>query len=306
MKSILRLSAISLLTLSCGPGFSQGTFPTPEFDRLIHRGHQAEAWASLSSSGLADSALQTVEAERVLDRPEPNLPAIRVFQLALRLAVEKQDIATIDRLAEGAKRANRKDLFAEVNVARKTAGLSRTLSEKTLVSIEQIDAGQLTVHNAFLHDIQSAQLSGDARLLDNVLQDLDQLQEFPQPLRDSLKSAAIEARDSIEETPDVPAALNRLVAESRGYRWQWQGVKSGMRATQDDNVSHLAVEPPPSQPAPQRRPASGPALGNQRAGQSTNGQMSYETRQAALRLLRNPNSIKPTFARPSNRQGKQQ
>jgi hypothetical protein len=302
MNPYFKLTTIISIVMNCGVVLAQGNSSSSEFDRFVHRGHQAKAWATLDPSALADSVLQTLEAERVIGREDPNLPATQIFQLTLRMALEKNDTETVQRLERGAEQANRQDLAAQVIAAQKTAGKARTLDPALQIPLDQCDIQTLAVYEAFRHDIQSAKFSGDARLIRDVLEDLDQLPSFPVPFLSSLKQEATDAIEGMEATPELPVALDRLVDNSRGIRWQWQGVKSGLQATPDTNVSHLGVEPDPTQPDRPRPQRPVEQLGRQRAGQSTNsssGSMSYETRQAALQLLRNPNSIKPSFARPT-------
>jgi len=295
MNPYLRLTIIGCLAMNCVVVFAQGN-SSSEFDRFVHRGHQANAWATLDPSALADSVLQTLEAESVIGRPDPNLSATQIFQLTLRMALENNDSATVARLEQGAKQANRQDLAAQIIVARKTAGKARTLDPEVQIPVDQCDIQTLAVYHAFRHDIQSAKLSGDARMLRDVLEDLDQLPSFPVPFLSSLKQEATDAVEGMEPTPEIPAALDRLVANSRGI--QWQGINTHWVAPQyNSTVDPPSVYTPPPR-SQQQRPVE--QLGQQRAGQTTGlssfKDMSYERRQAALQFFRNPGSIKPSFA----------
>jgi len=273
-----------------------GAFSPPRysaFDRFINHGALASAWTNLDPAGFTDGALQTLEAERVLGRAAPNLSAEQLVSLAVRLALEKHDRESLDRLEKGAAQANRPELVAAIVVARKTAGPSRTSSTLAPVTPEDTDVATFAVYRAFLHDIQAARLCGDARALAAIDTDLARVSQFTDAEREGLRQQITDARAVAGESTSVPDALDRLVGQSRG--WQWQGVKSRWVVPE----YHSTVDPPSTWTPPRPRP-TGPQLGNQAAGQQTSGgfqNLSYEQRQAALQLLKNPNAFKPTPAR---------
>lgn len=268
-----------------------GTSRDTAFDRLISRRHLAEAWASLDSAGLADGALQTLEAERILGRPEPTLPASELTALAVRLALEKHDRDSLDRLEKGAAQAGRPELVSAIVLARKTAGPSRSGSRLAPVAPEDTDVTTFAAYRAFIHDIQAARVSGDLPGLDAIAADLDQVTQFSAEQRDGLRQQIEQARAMSTELVTLPQALDRLVAESRGVKWQWQGVKSGLRTTEDNNTSDFGIV----EVTPARTPATGPALGRTGKSQPARSfhQLSYEQRQDYIRLLKNPNAFKP-------------
>lgn len=221
----------------------------------------------------------------------------RCFSLAVRLALENHDRESLDRLEKGAAQANRRELVTAIVVARKTAGPSRTGSALAPVTPEDIDVATFAAYRAFVHDIQAARLCGDARGLAAIDSDLDRVPQFTDAQRESLRVHVKEAAALAGETTGLPDAMSRLVAQSRGYKVHWQGINSGIRATPDNNTSDFGIV----ETTPARKPvATGPALGRQQAGQASGGfqSLSYEQRQAAIRLLRNPSGIRPTFARP--------
>lgn len=261
------------------------------FDRLISRRHLATAWANLDSAGLADGALQTLEAERILGRPEPTLPASELTALAVRLALEKHDRDSLDRLEKGAAQAGRPELVSAIVLARKTAGPSRSGSRLAPVTPEDTDVTTFAAYRAFIHDIQAARVSGDLPGLDAIAADLDQVTQFSAEQRDGLRQQIEQARAMSTELVTLPQALDRLVAESRGVKWQWQGVKSGLRTTEDNNTSDFGIV----EVTPARTPATGPALGRTGKSQPARSfhQLSYEQRQDYIRLLKNPNAFKP-------------
>ncbi|TWU02526.1 hypothetical protein Pla52n_35760 [Stieleria varia] len=87
-----------------------------------------------------------------------------------------------------------------------------------------------------------------------------------------------------------------LVSKSREIRFQ--GIHTHWSSAPQSGGAYQ-LSSPGSTASTNRPAATEPALGQQKAGTSTGGRMSYEARQAALELLRNPNGIKPSFARPN-------
>ncbi len=264
--------------------------------RLVNHRALADAWTDLDAAGMTDGALQTLEAERVLGRPEPHLSAQQLFTLTMRLALEQNDLSSLDRLKKAATQANRPELVTALMIAQKTAGPSRAGKDIAPVTPQDTDVATFAAYRAFLHDIQAARLCGDARALDSITSDLEGVRQFTEPQRESLLAQIKDAGAEAEVATEVPNALNRLVAGSREIRWQ--GINTHYETPRYDSDFGEYESNYQSQPQQRPRP-TGPQLGQQRAGQATNGQMSYETRQAALRLLNNPNSIKPSFARPT-------
>ena len=263
------------------------------FDRIISRIALADAWASLDASGMTDGALQTLEAERVLGSPEPHLPASALFTLTSRLAMEQNDVESLSRLEKAVTLANRPELAAALTIAKKTAGTSRTGKNILPVLPENTNAPTFAAYLAFQHDITAARLCGDSRALDSIATDLENVSQFAQTVRENLTQQIQDARNETEGDTQVPAALDRLVSESRGIRWQGINTHWESPPESTSGFGHVYVSPTPKPVRPEER------LGNERAGTPTNGKMSYEARQAALELLRNPNGIKPSSAKPT-------
>lgn len=285
---VVLLSALPVL--GSEPLVSRSESMDTAFDRFISRTALADAWTLLEVTGMTDGTLQTMEAERVLGRPEPNLPANSLFALTLRLAMEQNDTESLSRLEKAASQSKRPELVAALTIAKKTAGISRSGKDMISVLPEDTSVPVYAAYRAFLHDIKAATLCGDSRALESIASDLKDVPQFTQAVRENLEK---QIQDAIAEAGDdsqVPAALNRLVSDSREMRWQGINTRWVSPPESTSGFGHVFVPPPPP---------TGPALGNQKAGQATNGKMSYETRQAALELLRNPSGNKPSFAKPT-------
>jgi hypothetical protein len=305
MKSIqCSIAAIAVLALAIPavgdePVGSRSQNDDSAFDRFVSGPALAEAWTKLDAAGMADGALQTLEAERVLGRSKPHLSAQVLFTLTMRLALEQNNVETLDRLNKAATQANRPELVEALLIAQKTAGPSRAGKNIAPVTPQDTDVPTFRAYRAFLHDIQAARLCGDARALDSIASDLEGVSQFTEPQRESLLAQIKDAGGEADVATDLPDALNRLVSGSRGIKFQ--GIHTHYETPRYDSDFDIVETNP--QPRPSRPTVTGPQLGQQRAGQATNGHMSYEARQAGLELLRNPKGIKPSLAgsQPSRR-----
>jgi hypothetical protein len=101
-------------------------------------------------AGLADAALQLTEGERILFRSHRGLPAGRVFRLAIQVAGEKRDRATLDRLERAAKAQGNKDLLDLIATEKKLAGSSRRVDPALLVAADAMSVEALVQYRSFI------------------------------------------------------------------------------------------------------------------------------------------------------------
>ncbi|MBX7104099.1 MAG: hypothetical protein K1X57_08450, partial [Gemmataceae bacterium] len=189
----------------------------PAFDRYIDLQLLGEAWANLEPGALTDVGLQLAEGERILLRPHKAISANAVLAAAARLCAEKKDKGGLDRLAKAAERLGDKDLAGQVKAAELLAKESRAVDPALQVSVEEMTPESLAFYQQCLLAIRVARLSGNRADLEIIKEDIPNLTEIGETLRDNLSRLTEEALASIPESQSPEAAvLDKLAAASRG------------------------------------------------------------------------------------------
>lgn len=201
----------------------------PAYDRYVNMSSLGTAWRSQDPAALADGALQLLEGERILLRPHAKLPADKVLILAGKLATEKQDGATLERLKKAAELHGKKEAAAQLAASGKLGAAARG-DEGMTISIGETTPEEYQVCSSYLARIRTAKIAGDAAGLKNLQTELAsqtrlQPQRREQLLAQVQKIAAALPKD---KAPD-PAleALSKLAGNSRDYTDSWAIESSG-------------------------------------------------------------------------------
>ena len=185
------------------------------FDKYVSLAHLGSAWRNLDASAMTDSALQFAEAERVLLRSHGSIKASQVFDMAIRVATEKGDKASLGRLAKSLERSGDKDRLAQVNLALKTAGASRAVDPV----LTKGDTNALLSIQSVQVEIQSARIGGSNDQLKAIGQSLSDLPITAQQ-QAALKaeiSAAAEAVSVNQGNQSAVLELDRLGDVPRSF-----------------------------------------------------------------------------------------
>jgi len=171
----------------------------PAFDAYVDPALLGRAWADHDPALLADAGLQLAEGERVLMRTHKSgIDAEALLELAVKVAADKHDKATLDRLAKAAERQDRKALAGRVAAALKLAGQARSLDPALMISVEDVTPEDFVLFQQNLHDIQDARIAGDRKGLDGVERGLPDLKDrLPAAQIETLKKLASEARSAL-------------------------------------------------------------------------------------------------------------
>jgi hypothetical protein len=187
----------------------------PAFERYVDIDQLAEAWEDLDAATLADIGLQLAEGERVLLRSHKGVTAAQVLSAAARIAAEKRDTKTLQRLARAAEAQKRDELAEQVRAALKLAKASRA-APALKVQLDQANLDDLAALKATLEQISAAKLSGDTAMLDLIVKESRTMQ-VTEAQRKTVLKAASEARAALKDSKsdDVASALNKLAGISR-------------------------------------------------------------------------------------------
>ncbi len=183
----------------------QGAQTDDLFEQYVSLSHLGSAWRNLDAAAMTDSALQFAEAERVLLRSHGSIKASQVFDLAIRVATERGDKASLARLAKSLERSGDKDRLAQVNLAMQAAGTSRAVDPvltggdfNSQLAIQYVQA-----------EIQSACAAGSKSHLEVIAKSLPDL-PVSEPQRVAMKRRIVEAEESLVENSQSSQAVDEL------------------------------------------------------------------------------------------------
>ena len=183
----------------------QGAQTDDLFEQYVSLSHLGSAWRNLDAAAMTDSALQFAEAERVLLRSHGSIKASQVFDLAIRVATEKGDKASLARLAKSFERSGDKDRLAQVNLAMQAAGTSRAVDPA--LTGGDVNS-QLAIQNVQA-EIQSACAAGSKSHLELIAKSLPDL-PVSEPQRVAMKRRIVEAEESLVENSETSPAVDEL------------------------------------------------------------------------------------------------
>jgi hypothetical protein len=189
----------------------------PAFDHYVDLSMLATAWNDLDAPLLCDLGLQLAEGERVLLRPHKAITADQVLGIALKVATEKNDAATLKRLAKAADTLGKKELGDKIGAASKLGAGSRAADAALALSVDRTSVDAFTQYKDALARITTAKLAGDAKALEAIAKEAPKMEGLPDAQRQYLTKAATEAKEGLPKDADpAVAALSKLASESRG------------------------------------------------------------------------------------------
>jgi hypothetical protein len=239
------------------PDISQLNAPTrsvppemedPAFDRYVDLDLLGRAWDGKDAALLTDVACQLAEGERILLRAHRAFTADAVFEKAAQLAAEKKDKATLDRLAKIAEKHAKAALKAQFGAAAKLAATTRAADPALMVPVEQTTPKAFAAYQSLLADVQSARLSRDRAVLDELETAVKNMEGVAKNQRDALLRLIAETREAIpkDAKPDATAlALAKLSAESRANWWERAIRPQDLFPRPQPSYSHLSDDSQP-------------------------------------------------------------
>ena len=197
----------------------------PAFDAYVDPALLGRAWADHDPALLADAGLQLAEGERVLMRTHKSgIDAETLLELAAKVAADRHDKATLDRLAKAAERQGRKALAGQVAIASKLGGQARSLDPTLMISVDDTTPEVFGLFRQGVGEVETARLAGGRVALDDADKRLADVKRFlPKPQADALAKLSAEARAALpadDQGPDMKSdrlatTLKALAAESR-------------------------------------------------------------------------------------------
>ena len=216
-------------------------FRDPPFDKFLDLSALARGLADSDPAAVLDAGLLLADGERALLRSPRGVTADQILAAALRLAVAKNDIPTLERFDKLAARdAGWKDRVA---VARKLAGGSRSAAPAMTVSADDPYAQQqLNLVRAFTKQIEAAEAAGDPGPIKEALDVLD-ITGLDKAQIAHLRGLATAALGRLPEDAAGAELIGKLAAASRGTNRGWVGTKqSGTHTFGKDKYIYVAFK----------------------------------------------------------------
>ena len=190
----------------------------PAFDRYVDWNTFGTALAALDPVGVADVALQLAEGERILLRSHKATSADAALKMAIRLATDQQDKATLARLAQFARQQGNKQLAEQIAVSERLSGQARAAESGLMLSPADVTAEEFAWLQSLLRRIKQGAILGDRAALLETEQLLEQSQNLRQEHVQYLRKVLQRARESLPETKSGAEniGLGKLSAASRG------------------------------------------------------------------------------------------
>ncbi len=155
----------------------------PAFDAFVDMKRLGDALAKVDVPGITDCALLLQHGEKVLLRNHPSLKSAKLFDLALNLALEKSDSASVQRLDKALRPAANPELLARLNLALQLSQKKRKLDP---FAGQSASPEALAIYKALGDDIRLAKNLNDRNGLTNLKKTIDNLTELTADQRGQL------------------------------------------------------------------------------------------------------------------------
>lgn len=196
-------------------------FDDPAFDRYVDLLLLGEAWDTLDPVLLTDCAMQLAEGERILMRSHKAISSTQLLDLAAKVAADKRDTATLDRLAKVYTASKNTTALEQLNTAKKLASASRKVDPAMSVSATDTSPDQLALYQDAINGVKAAGLVGDESFFTGLEEGLNDKQSvlvnLTEAQRAHLKKIMGEARSSMPKDgdPQLADTLSKLKDASR-------------------------------------------------------------------------------------------
>jgi len=192
------------------------------FDRYVDLLLLGDAWDRLAPALMTDVALQLAEGERVLFRPHKAIKSAELFQLAVKMAVDRRDQATLDRLQKHFERSGDKTASESLAASRKLVGEARTTDPALLIPVDEISPDGYALYRGILGEIKAARYVGNREVLDALDGQINDFPVLTDQQKKYLQSIMGQSRAGMAdgEAPELANHLDKLMDASRNDQGQ--------------------------------------------------------------------------------------
>lgn len=207
---------------------SQGNFNVgtaewvdPAFRPYLDHEMLLEAINTLSPGLLTDTALQCAVGEDVLLRSHRAITSQKLFSLAARAALEKQDQKALARLTDVAKVMGNRELLKMIRSGKQLLGPSRSATEKELTANpEDKPENYVAGMKDLLEKIDQAQLLNDHVELESLNKQIRKIEVISDVDRPKLLKYVENAKSSLPKPDEQSKMFSKLTAASREWGWR--------------------------------------------------------------------------------------
>jgi hypothetical protein len=212
------------------------------FDLYLNRKLLKSAVKSMDPVQLTDLALQFMQGERVLFRSHKSITAEEVLKLAVEVATEQHDEASLERLRQAIETHGSKELAAQVKTTRQLAKTSRAADPGLQVSVLEMTPETFAVYQATLRNIENLRLRGAEEQLKTLRQQLTKLEKLGAVERTTVEQRIDAALLSVAENDTATIQkLTRLDALHDGTGLH-VGTESDSNSPPSEALSALSAE----------------------------------------------------------------
>lgn len=189
------------------------------FDRYVDLLLLGEAWERLDPALMTDIALQLAEGERVLFRSHKAFKSQDMFRVAAKMAVDRRDQATLDRLQKHFEQSGDKSMSESLAASHKLAGATRAVEPGLLISVEETNPETYALYRGLVGEAKAASYVGNRETLDALDSQIHVLAGLTDQQKKYLQSIIGQTRGAAEEveTPELANHLDILMDASRGW-----------------------------------------------------------------------------------------
>jgi len=180
------------------------------YDRFVDLLVLGEAWDYHDAAWLADVGFQLIDGERVLLRPHKALDSGKVLLLAIHIAADRKDRATLARVSKFLETHKDERLSAALREARRIAAEAPTEADRLGETLEDITPHTLGIHQAAIRKIRALRLAGDSKQLDDFDKHLDRIPELHAGQQDHLDKEVAWARAHMAKDNSLRASIEVL------------------------------------------------------------------------------------------------
>ena len=212
-------SLVVVATTSAGGAGTTAPKPTlndPAFQAFCNPKQLGDALAAFDAARITDCALLLAHGEKVLLREHKGVSSKRLFELALNVAADKSDQATLKRLEKALRGKTDADLLALLDIALRTGDKKRKVDP---FAAESKSPESLVLYKAMIDEIKLAKSLNDRASLENLHKSIGNLSELTAQQRTQLVSQVKESLGTVAKTADPEDDyLAQLARGSRGAK----------------------------------------------------------------------------------------
>ena len=218
----------------------------PSFARYVSFDAIADAWADQAPEWLTDCALELAEAERILFRTLRTITADALLEKAIALAIDQQDIETLDRIARYATVTKKDDLLVSVTTAKRLAGAERAIMPALAVNLLTTPMENIRLMKSMIYAIDKARANGNKPYLADFAKILTESTELDSLLGktvvEALKKYAEDSEkmtaESTVQAKEMESVLDRLSGEERLSK-TWLASKASDKQIHDGLLENI-------------------------------------------------------------------